>query len=82
MIPGTKTPFKQFTRLWQKDYLLSLRENQKARFSINSASKISLGDVVVLKDDSTSRAFWKLPAILSCTIGQVHLLVYNIGVIT
>ena len=51
----------QFVRQWRKEYLTSLRENHqyehKSRES--TGSRIALGDVVVIKDDQTKRAFWK-----------------------
>lgn len=49
---------KNFTKQWSKDYLLSLRESSKAQ--PKGVEKISVGDIVVLKNDSTARVFWKL----------------------
>ena len=49
---------KNFTTQWRKDYLLSLRESSKAQS--RGAEIISVGDIVVLKNESTARIFWKL----------------------
>ena len=65
---------RQFTSQWHKDYLLNLRENHKNKHETKSGSKISLGDVVLLKDDSTKRIFWKLAIVeelLEGSDGQV-----------
>ncbi|CAB3999250.1 Hypothetical predicted protein [Paramuricea clavata] len=49
---------KNFTTQWKEDYLLSLRESSKAQS--RGAEIISVGDIVVLKNESTARIFWKL----------------------
>ncbi|XP_028413524.1 uncharacterized protein LOC114536361 [Dendronephthya gigantea] len=49
---------KNFSDQWRKEYLLSIRESSRAQ---NSGSNvISVGDVVTLKNDSTSRIYWRL----------------------
>lgn len=54
---------QQFTRQWCKEYLLSLREIHKNNSLSKSGCKISVGDIVVLKDN-TKRTFWKLASCL------------------
>lgn len=49
----------QFTNRWRKEYLLSIRETSRALHGPERET-IAVGDVVVLKNDSSSRAFWKL----------------------
>jgi len=61
-----KDLLRQFTKQWRKDYL---RENQKARPTSKNVSRISLGDIVILKDDFTKRAFWKLAVVESLLSG-------------
>lgn len=54
---------RQLTNHWRRDYLLSLRENAITKSRIpNTPNRISIavGDIVLLKSDSTSRNFWKL----------------------
>ena len=46
-----------------KHQVLSIRELQRAQSS--SHNKISVGDIVILKNDSTTRVFWKLAKIES-----------------
>ncbi len=44
---------------WRKEYLESLRESSKAsKGSVDNM--IDIGDVVVLKDDKSTRVLWKL----------------------
>ena len=50
---------QQFTKRWRNEYLLSLRETARVLHG-PERQVISVGDVVVLKNDSTSRMFWKL----------------------
>ena len=52
---------QQFTDQWKKEYLLSLRENATCKSkSKSNRANISVGDIVLMKSDSTKRAFWKL----------------------
>ena len=50
----------QFTRRWRNEYLTSLREQVAKGSSGNVNAKFKVGDVVILKNDSAARAFWKL----------------------
>ena len=60
----------QFIRQWRKEYLTGLRESHQANFRRNGFSEITVGDVVVLKDDSTKRAFWKLGLVEELVTGR------------
>ena len=51
---------QQFSRQWKREYLISLCENSTTRSVNGNRSPITVGDIVILKNDSTSRAFWKL----------------------
>ena len=55
-----KQLLQQFSKQWKREYLLSLRENSTARSVGGNRTAITVGDIVILKNDSTSRAFWKL----------------------
>ena len=50
---------QQFAKRWRNEYLLSLRETARVLHG-PERQVIAIGDVVVLKNDSTSRMFWKL----------------------
>ncbi|CAB3997786.1 Hypothetical predicted protein [Paramuricea clavata] len=54
-----KTLLKQFTKQWRREYLLSIRE---AASSSNNGTRdvIAEGDIVILKNESTKRLFWKI----------------------
>jgi hypothetical protein len=54
---------KHFTNCWRKEYLLSLRETGRAIHS-KSEDSIKVGDIVVLKNDSSPRVFWKLARVM------------------
>lgn len=51
----------QFTRRWRNEYLTSLREQvAKGSSACDVNAKFKVGDVMILENDSVSRAFWKL----------------------
>ena len=54
---------EQFTNRWRKDYLLSLREHHSMKHQGTQGSCIKVGDVVLLYDEGTKRAFWKLAVV-------------------
>jgi len=47
-----------------------LRESQKARSASRKLSRIFIGYIVILKDDFTKRAFWKLAIVDSLLTGS------------
>ena len=49
---------KNFTDQWRKEYLLSIRES--SRVQNNKSNVINVGDIVILKNENTSRMYWKL----------------------
>ncbi len=54
-----KRLLNEFTNQWRKEYLQSLRESSRAsKGSVDNM--IDVGDVVVLKDDKSTRVLWKL----------------------
>ena len=55
-----KQLLQQFSRQWKREYLISLQENSTAKSVNGNRSSITVGDIIILKNDSTSRAFWKL----------------------
>ena len=52
----------QFTNQWRRDYLLNLQEshNQQLKTRRGRHNVIQIGDVVVLKSDTSKCVFWKL----------------------
>lgn len=57
-----KNLLQQFPKQWKQDYLLGLRENYMANRS-DTTNGPAVGDVVIVKDPSTARCFWKLATI-------------------
>ena len=55
-----KSLLQQSTKKWRREHLTSLREQSSVRNKGNDAQDISIGDVVLLKSDSTTRCYWKL----------------------
>ena len=53
---------QQFTKQWRREYLQNLRE-QATKSSSSKSIDISVGDIVILKNDQTCRNFWKLAKI-------------------
>jgi len=60
---------QQFTTQWRKEYLLGLREVHKSILQTRGGSSISVGDVVVMKDDS-KRMFWRLALVEELLTGS------------
>ena len=50
----------QFTKLWRRDYLLNLREAHNLKTKRGGQPLIKVGNVVVVKSDTSKRLFWKL----------------------
>ena len=54
-----------FNRQWQKEYLLSLRENYNMKKQKEKlTSVLAPGDVVLVKEEGTARCWWKLAEIV------------------
>ena len=51
---------RQLTNQWRREYLIELRERSQVKSKGSNNRPIAIGDLVLLKNDSTSRAFWKL----------------------
>ena len=51
---------RQFTDQWRKIYLLNLRERHAQVPKNRKGADIAIGDVVILKNDTSNRMFWKL----------------------
>lgn len=61
----------QFTRRWRNEYLTSLHEQvTKGSSERNVNAKCKVGDVVILKNDSAARAFWKLAKVEELLTGR------------
>ena len=54
-----KLLLNNFTKRWRNEYLLSLREASSSNHAL-SRETTAVGNIVVNKNDSSSRAFWKL----------------------
>ena len=61
---------QQFTSQWRRTYLLSLRETHAQSSNIRKGAEIAVGDVVILKNDSTQRMFWKLAVVEELLSGK------------
>ena len=55
-----KQMLHQFTIRWRKEYLKNLRENSKVNSKRLKMDEISIGDMVIIKNDRTNRNFWRL----------------------
>ncbi len=54
-----RTLLKRFTNQWRSEYLTSLLETARATSGADKKI-VDVGDLVILKSDQTSRAFWKV----------------------
>ena len=59
----------QFTNQWRRDYLLNLRESHNLRVKKGGQPLINRGDVVILKQDTSKRIFWKLAVVDELLMG-------------
>jgi hypothetical protein len=59
---------KHFTTQWRSEYLTSLLES--ARATSGAKNVVAVGDIVLLKSDKTSRAFWKVAKVEHLISGQ------------
>ena len=77
-----KNLLQQVTKQWRKEYLTSLREQSNARNKRNGVQEISVGDIVLLKNDSTNRIHWKIARVeelLPAADGKVHAAIVKVG---
>ena len=60
----------QFTNHWRRDYLLNLRESYTLKVKKGGGQMIKKGDVVLLKNDTSKRLFWKLAIVSDLLEGK------------
>ena len=66
-----KRLLNQFTVAWRKEYLVSLLETHATNARRNGSNgEIAVGDVVLLQNDSTKRALWKLTIVKELLVGR------------
>ena len=73
---------QRVTNQWRKEYLTSLREQSNVGNKGNGAQEISIGDIVLLKNDSTIRNFWKLARVkelIPGADGRVRAAIVKVG---
>ncbi len=51
---------QQLTKQWWTEYLLGLREQSIVAARNSEKDSVSVGDIVILRNDQTARCFWKL----------------------
>ena len=67
-----RTLLRHFTNDWRRNYLLNLRENSTKSYGSRKVdqTEIAVGDIVLIKSDSTSRNFWKLARVEELVEGR------------
>ena len=58
------------TNQWRKEYLTGLREQHTSVARKKKRPVIAIGDIVILKNDHTSRLFWKLGIVEELMAGK------------
>ncbi|CAB3988051.1 Hypothetical predicted protein [Paramuricea clavata] len=66
-----KNLLRQLTTRWRREYLTSLREQSTIKSKSSKSREVAKGDVVIIKADSTPRAFWRLAIIEELLPGAV-----------
>jgi len=77
-----KNLLQQVTKQWRKEYLTSLREQSSPRNKGNCAQEISVGDIVLLKNDSMNRIYWKFARVeelIPSADGKVRAVIVKVG---
>ena len=77
-----KNLLQQVTKQWRKEYLTGLREQSNARNKGNAVQEISVGDIVLLKNDSTNRIHWKISKVeelIPGADGKVRAAIVKVG---
>ena len=65
-----KRLLEQFVKEWRHKYLLNLRERPTTKSADGNPSLVRVGVIVILKNDYTSRAFWKLEEVVELLPGN------------
>ena len=77
-----KNLLQQVTKQWRQEYLTGLREQSNARNKGNAVQEISVGDIVLLKNDSTNRIHWKIARVeelIPGADGKVRAAIVKVG---
>jgi hypothetical protein len=77
-----KKLLEQFTKFWKREYLLNLREHHANKKCQKPGVSVEVGDIVILRNDSTNRVFWKLAIVqelLPGSDGQVRAAVVRVA---
>ena len=64
-----QTLLRHFTNQWRRQYLLSLREAHSTASRSSAVKSVEVGDVVILRDELTKRAFWRLGIVTELLTG-------------
>ena len=60
----------RFLSIWRKTYLTNPREHKSDKRQSHNGPRINVGDVVMLKNDSTKRLFWKIAIVQELLTGN------------
>ena len=77
-----KHVLRRLTTQWRREYLTSLKERAQAVSRGSDKKPIEIGDIVLLKNDSTSRVFWKIGKVeelIPGKDGEVRAAVVKVG---
>jgi len=58
-----------FTNQWRRQYLVSLREVHSSNSKSSAVKSVKVGDIVILRDELTKRAFWRLGVVIELLTG-------------
>ena len=64
-----QTLLRHFTNQWRRQYLLSLREAHSTASRSSAVKSVEVGDVVILRDELTKRALWRLGIVTELLTG-------------
>ena len=61
---------RHFTNRWRRQYFLILREAHSSTSRSSTVKSVKVGDVVILRDEMTKCAFWRLGIVTELLTGR------------
>ena len=72
---------ENFTRIWRHEYLTSLQETHGYHKGALNSRPVTVGEMVILKDDATKKMYWKMAVVeelISERDGQIRATIIRI----
>ena len=64
----------KFVKKWRQDYLLNLQEKGVGGSKNQKSQQIKIGNIVILREDGTTRSLWKLAKVIDLLKGRDNMI--------